>query len=260
MSKVITIVYTQLEFTFKSMKRYWLNSVSIIIELSLLLVFLFFGVESFATYNLSSEVILIKKTQYAIGMFVYVIVFNIFFNLANLVTESKNSGKLEQIIVNPYGSAFLLLVESLGNIIFLMLLSSAGIGIVMLIYKIKLYSNILMIFPLIIPPILTTLGISFIFAGITFIFKKANNFISVMQYVTLALMILPSYPFSLWSLLPIGVDSTVINKYFSGAITYIGYKWWIYLYIHGAVYFIIGVFIYKLCEDYAKEKGILGHL
>ncbi|MFH1619484.1 MAG: hypothetical protein ABIG11_06215, partial [bacterium] len=83
------------------------------------------------------------------------------------------------------------------------------------------------------------------------------NFSNLIQFLILALMILPAYPFNGLSLLPISPQAAIMNKVIAGHHA-VDYGWMIYIFAQSIAYLVLGKIIFKEAEKHAKEKGILG--
>lgn len=96
------------------------------------------------------------------------------------------------------------------------------------------------------------------FRGATLVFKRLKSATHLLQFLILTLMVLPSYPISIYSFLPITVESMILNKFFTSKME-VSHDLVLFLYFHSFFYFLLGLFVYSKFEDYAKDKGIIGH-
>lgn len=252
------IVLNEIRTTFLWLKSYWLDWAAGIINLLLLLFFLNLGINSFNGNVISGDVLNSKSLQVIIGLYAFILIEDGLVGMVNKVTEGKTSGVFEQMIVNPYRSWFILFSKSIANIIINIITINILVPIVMVITGNYYSFNFFIFLLLCIPLCLSTTGIGFILGGLTLIFRRLNNFSYLIQFLVLSLMVLPSYPFSIYSLLPIAPQSMVINKVMASNLT-LNYKWWMYIYFNGFVYFIAGIILYNFMEEIGREKGLLGH-
>lgn len=258
MVKRFKILLIEIKFLFIRLKSYWVDWIAGNVNLLLGLIFLYLGINSFKDDVNSIDKIGLKTVQMIVGLYTFVIIQEGIGGLVSRISEGKNSGVFEQIVVNPYGSWFILLCKSIAGAVVTVLSLFVFVPFAMVITGKYFSVNIIKLIFLLIPLYMATIGIGFIIGGLTLIFRRLQSFAYLIQFLVLTLMVLPSYPFSVYSLLPIAPQSMVINKAIAYHIS-ISYKWWIYLYMNGFIYFTAGVLVYKHLEEIAREKGVLGH-
>jgi ABC-2 type transport system permease protein len=259
MKERIRILITEIKFIFiRMITSYRFDWIAGNINLLLALIFLYIGINSFRQDVISSNVIDSKTIKMIVGMYIFVIIQEGLMGMVSRVTEGKAYGTFEQMVVNPYGSWFILFAKSVGASIISFISITIFAPLAMVItgkyFSVNLFKLILLLIPL----LFSVFGIGFILAGLTLIYKRLQSFAYLIQFFVLSLMVLPSYPFSVYSLLPIAPQSLVINKVIASNVV-ISYKWWIYLYLNAFVYFFSGIKIYNYLEEIAREKGVLGH-
>lgn len=258
MSRRINILFVEIKFLFIRLKSYWVDWISGNVNLLLGLIFLYLGINSFKENVDNLNTIDLKTIQMIVGLYTFVIIQEGITGLVSRVSEGKTSGVFEQIIVNPYGSWFILFCKSVAGAVITVFSLFVFVPLAMIITGKYFSINVIKLIFLLISLYMATIGIGFIIGGLTLIFRRLWSFAYLIQFLVLTLIILPSYPFSLYSLLPISPQAMTINKVIAYNLT-ISYKWWIYLYLNGFVYFVMGVLIYKKLEEVAREKGVLGH-
>jgi len=108
-----------------------------------------------------------------------------------------------------------------------------------------------------IPLWMSSWGLGFAIGAATIIYKKTSNFTNLIQFLVLSLIVLPSYPLNLYSFLPISPSAMTINKVFASGLE-ASWSWIGFLYLHGLIYLILGMVVFKRGEQYARDKGTLG--
>lgn len=258
MKERFQIIWIELKFMFVRLKYYWMDWVAGNVNLLLGLVFLYFGINSFKDDVVSSQVINTKTIKMIVGLYTFVLVQEGISGLVTRVMEGKTSGVFEQIIVNPYGSWFILFSKSIAGTVISVISICIFVPIAMVITGKYFTINLIKLFLLLIPLYMSTIAIGFVLGGLTLIYRRLQSFAYLIQFLVLTLIVLPSYPFSIYSLLPVAPQSMVLNKVISENIV-LNYKWWSYLYLNGFIYFLAGVMFYNYLEEKAREKGVIGH-
>ena len=259
MKERIRILIVEIKFIFiRMVTSYRFDWIAGNINVLLGLIFLQLGINSFKNHVISYEVIESKSVKMIVGMYVFLIIYESLMGMVSKVSESKAHGTFEQMVVNPYGSWFVLFAKAVASFIISFISITIWIPVAMIITGKYFSYNIIKLIFLLVPLLFSTLGIGFILGGLTLIYKRLQSFAYMIQFFVLFLMVLPSYPFNFYSLLPIAPHSLVINKVVASKMV-ISYKWWVYLYISGIVYFFIGVKLYNMLEEKAREKGVIGH-
>lgn len=257
MRRVITVFLNELKYSFIILNRYRMNWMFGLLNLFLSVLFLNLGIKSFGNY-VAENVLDLKLTQMIIGLFVFIVIAEGLNNIISKITQAKQSGVLEQIIVNPLGSKYIFVIKFFADFVIVFISIAIIIPITMIITSKIISFNMYKLIILIIPLLFCTLGVGLILGGATLVFKKLQSATHLMQFLILTLMVVPSYPINAYSLLPIAVESMTINKVFSSQI-YLSFELLAFLYAHSFSYFILGLLVYSKFEDYAKTKGILGH-
>ncbi|MFH1652880.1 MAG: ABC transporter permease [Pseudomonadota bacterium] len=254
--KFIRFFTSVFRFTLILQKRYFFDVAAGLVNLLLFLVFIQLGIHTFQGY-VDGALIGQKLSMLIIGFFSFMVVSNSISVVAYGIVEGASTGTLEQAMLSPFGAEGLFLGVAASRSIINLIIAGILIPVSMLIcshwFSIDIYSFIL----LIIPMWICCWGIGFMFGAFALVFKRIGSFLNLAQFIILSLMVLPSYPFSWYSLLPVSPQVVTMTKV-CGVGGPLSLSWLSYLYVHGALYLLLGILIFKKGEDYAKRKGILG--
>lgn len=252
----INIFWGEAKYGLILTKRYWLNLAAGTINMLLFLIFIQLGIRSFEN-GVSGEFLTGKMETLIIGFFVFSIVGTGISSITSHLNDSAATGILEQTMLAPIGIEWVLFFGAFVQFIISLALYLLLLPVSMLLcghfFPINLSGLIFFTLPL----WLSSCGVGLSLGAVTLIYKKTQNFSNLIQFLILALMVLPSYPFNGLSLLPISPQAVVLNKAIAAHHVIAG-KWIAYIFIQSAVYFVLGNLIFKEAEKHAKEKGILG--
>lgn len=252
----LRIFIAELYLSCLSKKRYTFDLVAGVINLLLFLIFIQLGIKSFDS---SVENIFLdqKLSMLIMGFFSFMVISGSISHASSYVMDGARTGTFEQMILCPLGVKTILLSSVAANSLINVLIAAAIIPCSMLICQHWFSINITQLLILLIPLWLASWGVGFIIASLAVILKKIHSFMNLIQFLVLSLMIIPSYPFNTYSLLPISPQAVTINKLLALKLP-LSIPWAMYLYFNGMIYLIFGLFIFDYGVRYARHKGTLG--
>jgi ABC-2 type transport system permease protein len=255
MKKYLLMLFGEFKVGLILQRRYFIDFIASIINLLLFLIFIQFGIHSLSDVPFKS--IDSQLSSLIIGFFVFSVVSIAIGSISNYIMDGAKSGILEQTMLTPFGVGRIFLIRalfsnSLGLVTFFIV-----IPISMVICNHWFSINILNCFILLIPLWMASCGVGFIIGAFTLILKRVQSFINLIQFLVLSLIILPSYPFSVFSLFPVAPEANIFIKVVAKRL-YIPVSWIIYIYGHSLITLFIGMTIFKICEFYTRKKGLLG--
>ncbi|MBI4656825.1 MAG: hypothetical protein HY746_08800 [Elusimicrobia bacterium] len=237
-------------------KRYWLNMAAGILNMFLFLVFIQLGIRSFGS-GVSAEFMSAKMEMLIIGFFSFSIIGVGMGSITSRLSDNAATGILEQTMLSPIGVVPVLFFGVLTQFVFALVLYLLLIPLSMLLCSHFFSVNILHLTFFSVMLWLASCGIGFALSGLTLIYKKTQNFNNLIQFLILTLMVIPSYPFNVFSLLPVSPQVAILNKVIVSHQS-VGSTWIIYTVLQSCIYFILGCAVFRVAEKYAKEKGIIG--
>jgi ABC-2 type transport system permease protein len=239
------------------LKRYMANTLSMLFTFYFVFLAMFLGIELVGDPSMVEE-----NVQ-------YVIVSYIFWFLAmmamqgigwEIMTEAQR-GTLEQLYMSPMGVSRIFAARMIGYIalymvliIFLLFISMATAGT-------WLNLDVVSIFPILILTLISMIGVGFMIAGMSIIFKQINAFLQIAQFIFMALTFVPISvaPYLAYAPFVKGVD--LVRQIMMNGLTLSGIPLMDYVILIGnaIVYLLLGLFLFSRCEKYAMSKGLLGH-
>ncbi|MET3698536.1 ABC-2 type transport system permease protein [Bacillus oleivorans] len=238
------------------LKRYWPNTVSMLVTFYCIFLMMFFGIQI-----VGDPTTMETNVQ-------YVIVNYIFWYLAMLamqdigwvVSNEATLGTLEQLYMSPMGAWKILLARIIGDtivhlglLVFLLLLS-------MWTAQTSLHLNAVSLLPVLIITLFSMYGISFMIAGLAIIIKQINAFLQILQFVFMGLTFVPLSvaPFLEFAPFVKGVDMIRKMMIDGAALSSFSVLDYVSLLANAAFYLLLGLLVFFKCEKNAMEKGILG--
>ncbi|WP_243298399.1 ABC transporter permease [Bacillus litorisediminis] len=238
------------------LKRYWPNTVSMLITFYCIFLMMFFGIQI-----VGDPTTMETNVQ-------YVIVNYIFWYLAMLamqdigwvVSNEATLGTLEQLYMSPMGAWKILLARIIGDtivhlgILVFLLLSSMWTA------QTSLHLNAVSLLPVLMVTLFSMYGISFMIAGLAIIIKQINAFLQILQFVFMGLTFVPLSvaPFLEFAPFVKGVDMIRKMMIDGAALSSFSVLDYVSLLVNAAFYLLIGLLVFFKCEKTAMEKGVLG--
>ncbi len=175
------------------------------------------------------------------------------------IEQEATRGTLEQLYMSPVGAWRILLARMIGTVLANALVIAVMLVLAMLTAQRWLTFDLLTLLPVLFFTILCMLGIGFMVAGLALIFKRIQAFLQIAQFIFLALVSVP--PFVGWlELLPVIKGSDMIRRTMIEGTFLLQFSPfdWLSLISNAAVYFALGVSLYRLAEKRAMRLGLLG--
>lgn len=182
-------------------------------------------------------------------------------DIAGGLQNEARTGTLEQIFLSPYGAPRVFLSRAVAS-----LLINLGMNLSILLLIMALTGSRLSFPPTLIPPLLTILlaayGVAFAMGSLALLLKQVQQLLSIFQF---ALLFLFTAPVETWSgtlrgvgyLLPMTPSAGLLRDVMARGAGLNGTAMAIAL-LNGIVYFVLGLFLFRLAERETKRRGKLG--
>ncbi len=253
---------TLIRIHFLLMLRYRLNFVAQILGMYLFFVILFFGGQA-VVQQIDGGAAAMGSTLdgIIIGWFLWTMAQSAYFSLSGEITAESRWGTLEQLYISSYGFGTIMTTKVVVN-----MLISLLIGFVMLVSMIlttgrSLSVDLLTVVPISVLTLLTVVGLGFVFAGLTLIYKKIESVSQLMQFPLIALIAAPISGYSLLHLLPLTHGSAMLQESMRNDV-----KLWEFalqdlgILVGTAIaYSVAGYVVFQYCSRVARKRGVMGH-
>jgi len=262
---LILLVKTEILRKFISLLRYPIETISGLCITVLFFMALLFGAKMMAgklplDFGDTTKGIMI-------GYLIWLLTTSSIQTMSNEVFAEELEGTMEQVYISPAGPIYLLLSRSIVDLLFSIMALPFIFYLLQILTGIYLDFNFLSILPILVLTFIGLCGFGFILAGITLIFKKIGIVSLILPFFPFGLVVLPLENLSsnlqiLVFLLPLAYGAKLIR------LVVLQNQGFITLFINGEIlilllnslfYLSLGMFVYKILEKIAKEKGLLAH-
>lgn len=212
---------------------------------------LFFGFFSMSSVNMRQD------SAFYIGFVYWFYASGIIANSSASISEEKQSGTFEQLLIKPTGLSSILFYRS---ICWLMLQTFEIVIIILTIrfvFRIEIGFSIA-ILPVFIVTMIGLVGISYLLSALTLVFTKTASFESILSYILLfftgVISGVDSVKNFAYYVLPLSQGIGLSRQLIHGQIPKVTSI--VILVLNSAAYFLIGGILFKVVMSKAKTKGI----
>jgi len=255
-----TLFLAEFRRIFTQMRRYPSELISEV----LVIVVIFYGMFLGSQYMSNGHVYQSRLSSIVIGYTLWILVLDAVGNMGyNITTEAAN-GTLEQVFLSPAGPLRVLLARSLANLVFTCLFAIVTLFSIMAITGHWLRMSWWDIIPFVMA-IAVSIGIGFLVASVSMLFKRANQFLGLLQFFLLFVVMTP---FTTWPgafhaiavIVPLApmvglLDKMMIHN--TGLFTEGYWFWWGWLNL--VLWIGVGMWVFQMAFNRARRKGTLGH-
>lgn len=238
--------------------RYPFNLVSGLISVYLIFLIIFFGARSLmgtrAGFGQTLEGIIVGFMMWFLAIMAYS-------DLAWSLTREAQQGTLEQLYMSPLGftwvNTFRLISALLINLVI-----TLGLLLVMMVSSGRhLHLDVVRVLPLMLLTIAGIYGIGFIAGGAALVFKQVQSLLQILQFLFVGLIVAPIDKLPWLKYLPLALGTNLIGKVMvhSQSFGELGVGNLLFLLANSICYLFGGLLLFKLFENIAREKGLLGH-
>lgn len=238
-------------------KRYFFNSISFLVSIYLMFVLIFFGFKSFASGPNFGNTI----DGIVVGVFLWNFTLELYSELSYTLLREARWGTLEQLYMSPEDFGWISLFHVLSQFILFFLVNLVFLYLMMLTTGRFLHLNLGSTLPILVVTLLGVAGIGYFLGGLALVFKRVESFLQIVQFILLALVMLPVESFPLLKYLPVAYGTDLLRKAMINGKTLSQFppSDIAFLVLNSAFYFAIGFGAFKYFERIAKRKGLLGH-
>jgi len=239
-------------------KRYPLNFVTGLISIYIIFLAIFMGYRYLGSNNPNYG----KSVENLIvGFFLWTYSMAAYARLSWGMTSEANTGILEQLYMSPVGFHWISVFIVIADFFISSLMEIPVLLLMMLTTGKWLHIDLLTMLILFIPTIGGVYGIGFIAGGVALVYKRIQSFFQILQFLFIFLLMIPVDKFPLAKLLPLSLGTYLINENMSNGVSIFHMQFTdiLILYLNFLFYFLLGLWIFRRFEFYARKKGVLGH-
>ncbi|MGQ9699539.1 MAG: ABC transporter permease [Candidatus Bipolaricaulaceae bacterium] len=240
------------------LKRYPFNTLSSLVTLYLIFLFLFAGAKYAQGFgvNVFGE----NLEALVVGFLVWTFALLAYSDLAWEVMREAQQGTLEQLYMCPFGFGFV----SISWVLSSFFTSFLFVGVLLLLMMTTtgkfLHLPVGTLVPLLFLTLAPIYGVGVLMAGLALVFKRIQAFFQILQFAFVPLLFLPREEW--WAkALPISLGSSLIREVMTEGKSLLVLPGPDLLVVLGTAifYFGLGLFVFKVCERVAKDRGLLAH-
>lgn len=253
MKKLLALFAVETMKMYNEFKRYLFNTFTNLIVFFIIFIAMFYGIKFFAGPNISSD----SLASLIIGYIMWTFAIIGFQDLAYGVYEEIQRGTLEQLYLSSIGIEIIFFFRSFLDFIFSLFFVGIVLIATMAVTGIWLSIDLLRVLPVLILSIPSLWGLGIFFGGLVMIFKKISSFMQIITFGLIGIVSVSAYPLNFYSFLPFAAGSSTIQKMIRNNQNF-DYKWYLLLGLISLIYLIIGISAYKICENIARRKNLIG--
>ncbi|WP_255169994.1 ABC transporter permease [Natrononativus amylolyticus] len=240
------------------LRRYWINTAMMLVSTYVFFAMIFYGGQAVAGPAIGEGTL----DGIVVGFFLFTATVSAYFGIAGNVMREAQWGTLEQLAMSPFGIGRVMAVKAVWNVSI-----SVGIGLVLLVVMVATTGRTLHLDPvtvvtLAVLSILSVVGIGFVFAGLSLLYKRIENASQLMQFVFIGLIVAPAADGRpLLAALPLTQGSAMLTEAMAADT-----RLWEFpaadlavLAAVGVGYLLAGYVVFHLLVRRARTLGVLGH-
>jgi ABC-2 type transport system permease protein len=236
--------------------RYLPNTISEIITFYAIFLMFFFGVQFVGSPERMGE----NNAFIIVSMFLWFLSLMAMQGIGWELTNEATTGTLEQLYMSPVPAWIILFSRMVGTVLVNLVVMITVLILSMLTAGQWLNFDIFTLLPLFIFLLVGMLGVGFMVAGLALIYKQINALLQIAQFAFFALVSVP-VTLSPWlEFLPVVRGASMVREAMTEGKRLLEFAAtdWLFLLANAALYFVAGVFVYKLAERRAMARGLLG--
>jgi ABC-2 type transport system permease protein len=255
--QLLHLFNANLKKQFIELKRYLPNTLSLIFTFYFIFLAMFFGIELLG--NPADKDI---NIQYTIVNYIFWFLSMIIMNFIGWeITNEAMRGTLEQLYMSPLGVRRIMMMRMIATTVIYSFIITALLYLSMLTAGQWLTIDVLTILPIMILTFISMYGVAYMIAGLSIIFKQVQAFLQILQFILMGLTFIPLSvaPFLAFAPFVKGVDMVRDAMIHQTHLLDFSLMDFGILALNGVFYLVLGLIIFRRCERYAMERGLLGH-
>jgi ABC-2 type transport system permease protein len=238
------------------MARYFVNSIGGIITIYFIFMLIFWGYTGIGTPGLQMGT---TVENLVVGYVTWLMLMLAWQTIPYSLLQETQEGTMEQLCMSPLGltalSGFMVVASAITD----MLIVVAMLVLTMATTGTSLNIDIISLLPLVLLALTAVFGLGFFCGGLTLLFKRIQSYLQIGQFALIALVAVDPSSVSRW------FPTTLSSYWIQGVMTEganlsgIPLADWLTMIISSALYLLMGIVVFKLCQAKAKRQGTLGH-
>ncbi|MFC3956916.1 ABC transporter permease [Halovivax cerinus] len=237
--------------------RYWINTVTMLVTTYVFFALIFYGGQAVAGPAIEDSL-----DGIVVGFFLFTATLAAFFGTAQNVQREAQWGTLEQLFMSPHGIGRVMAVKSVWNVGFSIVVALALLVVMLVTTGRDLTVDVVTVSVVTTLAVSSVLGIGFVFAGLSLLYKRIENVQQLMQFAFIGLIAAPvaDLPWVV-GLLPLSTGSGMLQTAMGDGRTLLAFSTGdlAMLVGTGIAYPLLGYLVFRLCVRRARRLGVMGH-
>lgn len=253
---MINVLLANLRKVATEMWRYLPNTLSLVVTFYAIFLMFFLGVQVLGTPESAAT-----NTQYVIvSTALWFLALMAMQGIGWEVTQEAMRGTLEQLYMSPMGAWRILLARMIGRVLVNLIIIALMLLLSMATARQWLNLDLLTLAPVLLLTVVSMLGVGFMVAGLSLIFKQVEAFLQIAQFIFLALVAVPLTAAPWLELAPVVKGADMVRAVMVEGLVLgdFGALDWLSLSLNAAGYFALGILLYGRAERRAMDRGLLG--
>lgn len=225
---------------------------------------IFYGIFLGSAYMAGGSLLGSRLSEIIVGYALWSLMLGAIGNMGWGISVEAQNGTLEQVCVGPLTLRTIFALRALTNLVYDLVLMVVAIFLIILLTGHTIHFSALELLPLALG-IAVSIGIGFLVAGVTILVKRSNQFLNLLQFLLLFLVMTPFTDLpgpARWIavVMPAGPQMGVLRHLAIGQAAFPGEAGWLLLGVVNAVVWVgAGYILYGRAHRLATERGVLGH-
>jgi ABC-2 type transport system permease protein len=258
------VIWTTLVAEFRrewiQLKRYPTELLSEVI----VIVAVFYGLFLGATYIAGNNILGSRMDSVIVGYMLWTLVLIAVNSMGYAISTESQNGTLEQVFLSPLGPITVLLLRNLAALVFNVVFTVLVILLIMMVTGRHLSLSVWEFVPLVMA-VGSAIGIGYLVASITILFKRVNQLLGLLQFLLLFLVMSPFNDLKgAWHYIAAVIPfAPMVGLLQRMMIQHTGLlenpSWLLWGWANLAFWLALGMIVFHLACRKARMKGVLGH-
>jgi ABC-2 type transport system permease protein len=261
---VPTLLFAETRRQFTLMRRYPLNTISMVIMLWMFFLGLVFGSRAIAGAAGPANPTTMGASLVSYLIWVYAL--TAIMGISGDVAMESQTGTLEQVYLSPYGVPVVFITRQVAGLVLTTVQIVLVAVLTVLATKAQVAWKLDQMLPILVIMMFSLYGVGLILGGLALIFKQIGNLLMILQFVLLFVAFAPTEtlkgPARLFAaIFPLSQGTGLLRAIAKGEGTFL--TLWResqvqYLIACSIVYLVVGLVVYRWLDGQARRRGTIG--
>ncbi len=225
---------------------------------------IFYGLFLGGSYIAGHGILGSRLSDIIIGYGIWTLMLTAIGNMGWAISNEAQNGTLEQVCLAPVRIRTIFALRSSATLVQSILFTLIALFGIMLLTQHYIYFAWMEIPPALMA-IAVSVGLGYLVASITILFKRSNQFLNLLQFALLFLIMTPFTDLpGAWKYLSIAVPAApmmgILRHVAAGAGSFPAETTWlVFGCLNTLIWLVLGYVTYGVAHDRARSRGILGH-